>query len=73
MAPIDALRGIEPLFQTEHVHVEVLLQLLIREVDAELFEGIPFEDFEAVDVQQTDLVHFLLAPVSDTSECDHSS
>ena len=39
------------LLLLEHVVVEVLLQLLVREVDAELLQVVVLERFEAVDVQ----------------------
>ena len=39
-------------------HVELLLQLLVRVVDAKLFEAVDLEGFEAVDVEDADeLVH----------------
>ena len=34
--------------------VEVVLQLFVRDVDAQLLEGVVFEALEAEDVQQTD-------------------
>ena len=41
------------LFLDEHVVVEELLQFLIGEVDAELFEGVQVEDLKTSNVQHT--------------------
>lgn len=43
----------------EDVLVEVLLQAFVRQVDAQLLEGVDGEGFEAVDVEDAD--HPLLA------------
>ena len=52
--PVDALLLIHALLARKHVGVELLLQLFIREVDAELLEAVLLEALEAVDVQNAD-------------------
>ena len=48
------------LLQLEYVHVELLLQLLVGVVDAELLERVDLEGFKTVDVQHSDeLMDFL--------------
>mmetsp|Transcript_64162 Transcript_64162/g.191226 ORF Transcript_64162/g.191226 Transcript_64162/m.191226 type:complete len:264 (+) Transcript_64162:747-1538(+) len=54
VVPLDPLAVVHLLFQREHVVVEVLLELLVCEVDAQLLEGVPLEDLKAVDVQEPD-------------------
>jgi hypothetical protein len=41
------------LFQLEHVLVELLLELLVRIVDAELLKAVDLEELKPVDVQDT--------------------
>ncbi len=45
---------VEGFFELECVLVEVLLQLLVGEVDAELLEAVLLEDLETENVQHTD-------------------
>ena len=52
--PVDLLAEVLLLFELEDVLVELLLQLLVGEVDAELFEGILGKVLEAVDVEHAD-------------------
>ena len=54
VAPVDGLRLVLRLLRLEHVLVEVLLQLLVRQVDAELLERVQLERLKAVDVQDAD-------------------
>ena len=44
LTPIHALFSVQLLLQLEDVMVEMLLQLLIRKIDAQLLEGICLED-----------------------------
>ena len=44
--PLDALPDVLLLLQHEHVVVEELLQLLVTEIDANLLEGVEFEDLK---------------------------
>ncbi len=41
------------MLEFENMVIEVLLQLLIRKVDAKLFEAVDFEIFKAKDIQHT--------------------
>eukprot|EP00968_Pinguiococcus_pyrenoidosus_P000506 scaffold31_cov263-Pinguiococcus_pyrenoidosus.AAC.12 len=64
----DALRLVDTLLLLEGRPVEVLLQLLVREVDAELLEGVLLEDLEPEDVEHADkkgVVHLELHSVVD--------
>mmetsp|Transcript_94185 Transcript_94185/g.266549 ORF Transcript_94185/g.266549 Transcript_94185/m.266549 type:complete len:1014 (+) Transcript_94185:1095-4136(+) len=61
-APGQALALVEALLRDEDVLDEVLLQPLVRQVDAELLEGVPLEPLEAVDVQDADVAQ--LAPAA---------
>ena len=45
--PLDAFPHVLLLLEHKHVVVKKLLQLLITEVDADLLEGVKFEDLEA--------------------------
>jgi hypothetical protein len=45
------------LFQLEHVTIELLLQGLVRVVDAKLFKAIDLEGFKAKNVEQTNARH----------------
>mmetsp|Transcript_61922 Transcript_61922/g.164562 ORF Transcript_61922/g.164562 Transcript_61922/m.164562 type:complete len:231 (+) Transcript_61922:2892-3584(+) len=62
VVPGNALAGVETLLQREHVRVEVLLQFLVGEVDAELFERVQIKLFETVDVKQANLLQILPRP-----------
>ena len=53
MIPFDFFPLIGLLLHLEHVIVEVLLQLLIGVVDAQLLEAINFEDFKSEDIQNS--------------------
>mmetsp|Transcript_84523 Transcript_84523/g.258052 ORF Transcript_84523/g.258052 Transcript_84523/m.258052 type:complete len:556 (-) Transcript_84523:445-2112(-) len=53
--PRQALAPVELLFGPQHVLDEVLLEPLVREVDAKLLEGIALQVLEAVDVKDTDV------------------
>merc|ERR1719434_450281 len=60
--PGNAFDGVETLLQREHVRVEVLLQFLVCEVDAELLDRVQIKLFETVDVKQTNLLQILPRP-----------
>mmetsp|Transcript_5427 Transcript_5427/g.20538 ORF Transcript_5427/g.20538 Transcript_5427/m.20538 type:complete len:817 (+) Transcript_5427:34-2484(+) len=49
--PLHALSGVERRLVLEYDLVEVLLQQLVREVDAELLEGVVLEELEAENVE----------------------
>ena len=49
--PLDTLFFISLLLQSEHMLVELLLELLVCIVDAELFKRIFLKDFKAKDVE----------------------
>lgn len=51
----DFIRGRMYLFPGEDVLVEVELDLLIGDVDAELLKRVPLKVFKAKDVQNTDV------------------
>ena len=51
--PLDPLLHVLLLLQLEHVHVELLLQLLVGIVDAKLLKTVLPEDFKAVDVKNS--------------------
>jgi hypothetical protein len=51
---LDALAPVDVLLLLEGVRVEVLLQLLVAEVDAQLLERVLLEDLEAEDVEDAD-------------------
>ena len=53
----DALVRVRRLLHLEDELQEELVQLLVREVDAELLERVGLERFEAEDVEQTDEAH----------------
>ena len=56
--PLDPLLDVLLLLQLEHVHVELLLQLLVGVVNAELLKGVHLKSLKAVDVEHPDeLVH----------------
>src|SRR6218665_575840 len=52
--PLDALSHVLLLLELEDVLVEVVVQALVRVVDAELFEAVALKILEAEDVQHTD-------------------
>src|SRR6218665_476122 len=52
--PLDALSHVLLLLELEDVLVEVVVQALVRVVDAELFEAVALKILEAKDVQHTD-------------------
>ena len=52
--PLDAFLFVLLLLQGEHVLVELLLQLLVGIVNAELFEGVLCKDLESKDIQDAD-------------------
>ena len=53
-APLRTIQGITDLLYLEDVFVEVLLELFIGIVDAELLKRVLLEHFKAKDVQHTD-------------------
>ena len=61
--PVELLAHVLLLFQLENVLIELLLQLLVGVVDAELFETVDLERFEAVDVQDADEAVRVLRPL----------
>mmetsp|Transcript_69686 Transcript_69686/g.151641 ORF Transcript_69686/g.151641 Transcript_69686/m.151641 type:complete len:492 (-) Transcript_69686:675-2150(-) len=54
--PRETLSPIQSLLRREHVLHEVLLQPLVRQIDAELFERVLLQPLEAVDVQDANLL-----------------
>ena len=54
LSPLDIFLLVLLLLHGEHVLVELLLQLLIGVVDAQLLETVLLEDLEAKDIQQPD-------------------
>jgi len=50
----DAFRFVFLLFLLQGQFDEELLELLVAEVDAELFEAVRLENLEAVDVEKSD-------------------
>jgi hypothetical protein len=54
LAPPQAFELVDLLLLLEDLDVEVLLDLLVGEVDAELLEAVLLEDLEAGDVQDAD-------------------
>ena len=48
-------------FPSEHMLVEVVLDLFVCNVDAKLLKGVPLEVLEAEDIQNTNLKHLLPA------------
>ena len=50
----DVFFDVESFLAFEHVFDEVLLELFVGVVNAELFEGVSGEDFEPVDVEDSD-------------------
>jgi len=81
MAPLNTLPFIFFLFQPKHMMVEMLLQLLISIVDAQLFKRVHLEHLEPINVQQSyslghdfltnafldSLINFTDQPVEQTS------
>mmetsp|Transcript_112857 Transcript_112857/g.320084 ORF Transcript_112857/g.320084 Transcript_112857/m.320084 type:complete len:301 (+) Transcript_112857:3479-4381(+) len=67
--PVDAFPLIELLLQLENEGVEELLKTLVREVDAELLEGVELEALEAENIEHAhEKLHVLLVsdrPVRD--------
>ena len=57
LLPLDTLHTIEFLLLLERVNDEVLLQLLVRKVDAELLERIRLKRLKPVDVEDADKAH----------------
>ena len=55
MRPSDAFFCVQLLLQCEHMGIEVLLQLLICKVDAQLFERVELEYLKSIDVQDANL------------------
>lgn len=53
LSPLDPLFQIVTLLFDKHEVVEELLEFLIGVVDAELFERVLLDDFEAGDVQNS--------------------
>jgi len=51
----NSLAGIHLLLELKRVVVEVLLQHLVREVDAELLKAVVLEDLEPEDIQDTNV------------------
>ena len=51
---VELLALVDLHLEHEDVLVEVVLKLLVREVDAELLEGVDLEALEPEDVQHTD-------------------
>ena len=54
MDPFDSLPVVFLLFLLKDEFHEQLLQFLVAIIDAKLLEGIFIEDFEAVNIQNTD-------------------
>ena len=54
--PLDALAHVLLLFELEYVLVEVIMEVLIRVVDAELLEAVVREIFKAEDIQHADRI-----------------
>ena len=54
--PVDSFSLVLFLFHFENVSDEKLLQVFIRKVDAQLFEGVFAEILEAEDIEKTDRV-----------------
>lgn len=54
IGPCDLLARVQLLLELEDVLHKLLLQPLVRVVDAELLKAIELEDLEAVDVEQAD-------------------
>ena len=52
--PLNAFLLVLLLLQSEHMLVELLLQLLIGIIDAELLERVLCKDLESKDIQDTD-------------------
>mmetsp|Transcript_117351 Transcript_117351/g.328467 ORF Transcript_117351/g.328467 Transcript_117351/m.328467 type:complete len:590 (-) Transcript_117351:1125-2894(-) len=63
--PRQALALVQLLLSTEYVLDEVLLEPLVREVDAELLEGVVLQVLEAVDVEDADVPPALLHLLQD--------
>jgi hypothetical protein len=54
LGPVDALGGVLLLLEREEVARELLLQALVRVVDAQLLEAVGRELLKAVDVEDRD-------------------
>merc|ERR1712020_115525 len=63
--PVDALLNVLLLLHHEHVVVEELLELLVDEVDGDLFEAVVLENLETSDIEHSAEVSLLEAGINE--------